>query len=285
MRGINRHKKTKWFRYCPSCNDKVYHKTKEILRVGIYKNKMCWECKCKKQKETFLGEKNPMYGKTHTPEVKEVLRNLQLGKTLSPESIMKSLKNVIRTKEWKKHISESLSGEKSYRYGMRYSEEEKLEMSKKRKGKYTGKDNPFYGKTHTPEVKENLRVGCLNRIKLTGVFPAFNKNACKFFTILNDKFGWDGKHALNGGETEISGYSVDYFNPKLNLIIEWDEERYHYRNGKLLEKDIIRQNNILKKDNYHFYRIREKTGEILKVDSLKENHTELIQELLNENKK
>lgn len=202
MRGINRHKKTKWFRYCPSCNDKVYHKTKEILRVGIYKNKMCWECKCKKQKETFLGEKNPMYGKTHTPE-----------------------------------------------------------------------------------VKENLRVGCLNRIKLTGVFPAFNKNACKFFTILNDKFGWDGKHALNGGETEISGYSVDYFNPKLNLIIEWDEERYHYRNGKLLEKDIIRQNNILKKDNYHFYRIREKTGEILKVDSLKENHTELIQELLNENKK
>lgn len=38
--------------------------------------------------------------------------------------------------------------------GYRFSDEQKTEMSRKRKGKYIGKNNPFYGKTHTDETKK-----------------------------------------------------------------------------------------------------------------------------------
>lgn len=55
------------------------------------------------------------------------------------------------------------------------------------------------------------------------------------------------------------GYYLDYVNDDLKLIIEWDEVA-HYKNGKLLEKDIKRQNKILSSDefkNYIFLRIKE----------------------------
>lgn len=35
-------------------------------------------------------------------------------------------------------------------------EEKRARLSAVRKGKRTGKDNPFYGKTHTPEVRERI---------------------------------------------------------------------------------------------------------------------------------
>ena len=40
--------------------------------------------------------------------------------------------------------------------GYRHSKEAKDKMSKARKGKYSGKDNPFFGKQHTEETKNHL---------------------------------------------------------------------------------------------------------------------------------
>lgn len=45
-------------------------------------------------------------------------------------------------------------GEDNPFYGKHHSEEAKIEMSKKRIGKYTGKDNSFYGKHHSEETKQ-----------------------------------------------------------------------------------------------------------------------------------
>jgi hypothetical protein len=55
----------------------------------------------------------------------------------------------------------------------------------------------------------------------------------------------------------------------------------YYTNGVLKEKDIIRQNRLITYLNCKFYRIREKTNEIFKVDNLLENYTTVIQNILN----
>ena len=79
------------------------------------------------------GEKNGMYGRTHTDEVK-------------------------------KRLSISIKCREPPFKGKQHSEETKLYLSKVRKGKYTGKDNPFFGKQHSEETKQKLRESSLGHI-------------------------------------------------------------------------------------------------------------------------
>jgi NUMOD3 motif len=255
---------TEWVRVCPRCKENVYHKTKRTRNQG--NGKICYECKRKDMVLQFTGEKNPMFNKTHTVETREKLRKLSLGKKMSQESIdkiVKKLKGMKRSNEAKRNLSLSKMGEKNPFYGK------------------VGNEIPFYGKTHSEEVKKKLRKYCLERISLTGKFGGFNKIACKFFDVLNEKMNWNGKHALNEGEHEIIGYSLDYFNRDLNLIIEWDEP-YHNK-PETKQKDLIRQKNLLNELNCQFYRVDERNNKVYKVDNNNEvDHTDKIQELLNE---
>jgi hypothetical protein len=75
------------------------------------------------------------------------------------------------------------------------------------------------------------------------LYPNFNRNACKFFDVLNIQTGWNGKHALNGGEHYIPKYHyfLDYYEAAINLVIEWNEPHHKYR----IEKDFIRRKNII----------------------------------------
>jgi hypothetical protein len=74
------------------------------------------------------------------------------------------------------------------------------------------------------------------------LYPKFNKKACQFFSKLNRERGWNGRHALNGGEYYIPRfhYFLDYYEPTLNLVLEWDEPHHKYQQ----EKDTLRRNNI-----------------------------------------
>lgn len=79
------------------------------------------------------GEKNGMYGRTHTDEVKTRLSIINKGRE-PPNK------------------------------GKQHSEETKLYLSKVRKGKYTGKNNNFFGKHHSEETKQKLRESNLGNI-------------------------------------------------------------------------------------------------------------------------
>ena len=92
----------------------------------------------------------------------------------------------------------------------------------------------------------------------------YNELACKYFDWLNMYMSWDGQHAKYKGEKSVIGYSLDYYEPELNLVIEWDEE-YHFKNDKLREKDIIRQSKIIDELNCDFYRIRQKDMNLYKI--------------------
>ena len=72
------------------------------------------------------GEKNGMYGRTHTDEVKKRLSIINKGRDSSFK-------------------------------GKHHSEETKQYFSKIRKGKNTGEDNPFFGKKHSEETLQKIQ--------------------------------------------------------------------------------------------------------------------------------
>jgi G:T-mismatch repair DNA endonuclease (very short patch repair protein) len=55
-------------------------------------------------------------------------------------------------------------------YGKTHTEEVKKEHSNFMKGRYVGENNPFYGKTHTEETKKILRQKCANYGKDNGFY-------------------------------------------------------------------------------------------------------------------
>jgi len=284
MRGIDRYKITEWFRLCSLCKNKVYHKNKHSLSTGIFFNKICWECRNRSIGDTIRGEKNGMFNKHHSIETKNRLRKTNLGSKHSEESILKmrkSLTGLKRSDISKQRIRLSKIGYKNPFYGKKHTNITKNIIKQKLKIKHFGKNNPFYGKTHSEDIKLKLRKNCLERIKQTGVWISFNKKSCGVFNNINNKLNWNGLYALNGGKKELKGYSIDFYEPNLNLIIEWDEERHYKNNGGLLKEDVNRQTNLLK-TNCHFYRIREKTKSVYKTDCLSTDYTTQIQNVLNE---
>jgi len=104
------------------------------------------------------GEKNGMYGKTHSQEVKDFISKNNKGREI--------------TKERRKQLSEQTTGAGNPNYGKHrpHTEEEKdiirlaskkmWESEEHRKNmsiKHQGQSNGFYGKTHSEESLEKMR--------------------------------------------------------------------------------------------------------------------------------
>jgi len=155
-----------------------------------------------------------------------------------------------------KCFSLSRVGVKSYVISL----ETRKKMSEARKGKV---------RIQSQDEIKNRRIRAIKIIseRLENgqqMVPNWNPKACDYFEQFDKDNNTSGHHARNGGEFYIKelGYWVDYINHDLKLIIEYDED-YHFKNGILREKDVIRQQEIQKffKD-YEFKRIKynENTG-------------------------
>jgi group I intron endonuclease len=111
------------------------HPDKEAIREKILKSqketlsKMTSEERSKKYGK--LGERNGMYGKTHTEEVKEKLSVFNTGNT--------------------------------YRTGKLASKETRQKISENSKLKI-GEKNPFFGKHHTEETRQKIREKSIGRL-------------------------------------------------------------------------------------------------------------------------
>lgn len=105
-----------------------------------------------KKSEQMQGEKNHFYGKTHAPEIKQLL------------SVVNSIRQQGKNNSFfgKTHTIESKTQMSLSHLGNQISEENRQLFSVM----YTGAGNPFYGKTHTEEFKETKRGENSNFAKL-----------------------------------------------------------------------------------------------------------------------
>jgi very-short-patch-repair endonuclease len=145
--------------------------------------------------------------------------------------------------------------------------EVRKKISKNRKGKLTGNDNPNYWKgkinkgqsermkinnpSYRDDVKEKIRKNNLKRwIELGSV--KIGKNETQLLNYMEEIIGYKILR-----QHSVSGYSVDGYIKELNLVIEIDEKHHYDMDGNLKDKDIKRQNKIEEKLCCKFLRIKD----------------------------
>jgi len=272
---------TKWARNCPNCRNEIIYSNKYSLFVATRNKSVCRKC-IYKNPVTLEKVRIAATGKKHTPEEIEKIRAGNLGRVISKETREK-LRDINlgkkHTEDSKEKMSLRLLGN-TYRRGKKQSEEVKQKISNSLKGMFVGDKNPMYGKVgpmkgkhHTDLARlkmsksrkgkkwsEEQRIKCkeihINRLKELGIFhfPGFNNSACEYFDWMDKWNGWSGRYASKGGEYQVGCYFVDYYEPRLNIVVEYDEPNHYCANGDLKKKDIDRMIFIKKTLQCRFYR-------------------------------
>jgi DNA-directed RNA polymerase subunit M/transcription elongation factor TFIIS len=146
----------------------------------------------------------------------------------------------------------SKSGNNHYNFGKHLSNEHKQSVSKSLKGKIPKNIEIFkranFTRVISDETKEKMRVSRIRFLKETGLYcyPNNNPKANEYFFELEKTMGWDGKYASKNGEFEIGDgkYFVDYYEPNLNIVVEYDEPHHYKKDGSLKNKDVKRMGDI-----------------------------------------
>jgi len=254
-------------RQCRSCSKKKPPHTEESLTL---------ECKRCGKKKIYpnIGQKNEAVkdGRRYCKSCAAILHNGMKGRHLSEEH-KKSISGENHyqygkplSDEVKEKIRKKLIGEQNPFFGKKHTEEE----HKKNIERNTGKNHPNYGKPHTEDTKKKLRVARMKWLDSIGAVgengKSYNKNGCEYLDQFSKENGWNIQHAMNGGEKQISGYSVDGYDSERNIVIEYDEPAHYDGFGNLKKNDVERMNRIIKEQKCKFYRYNEKTQQ------LKEHH-------------
>lgn len=259
-------------RNCPECNCLLTTKNKYWNYIAIKEKRLCLNCSAKhkvmtdewrdnmkKNHADFSGEKNPFFGKKHKKETVEFLKNVNAG--------------IDRfTNEYKEKLKIKMTGDKNPFYGKHHNEDTKKILSKPKTLEHKiklsislkGKKSKLKGKVISDESRRKMRISAINRIKRdrcveSSMCPSVNKKETSYFEILDKDRGWDGIFYLKNGKKEQFfikelGYFVDYYEPKLNIVVEYDETSHYNEDWSLKEKDVIRQNEIIDNLKCKFYR-------------------------------
>lgn len=231
----------KWKRNCPGCNKEIFH-TKKWVRDKFDKlQKKCKSC----------GSYNK--GKILDLSVKEKISNANRGMIRSLEARMKM------------SISQT---------GRKHTEETKQKMSKDGNGMYGvhryDTQNPFHGKTHTNEARRKMRIAACKRVlelqrnDKDGRINNIGLKEGEYFDSIEKERSWNGiyyKKSKKQFLVENIGYFVDYYEPNLNIVVEYDEPR-HYVYGNLKVKDTKRMIEIKNYLRCKFFRFSEYTREL-----------------------
>jgi len=231
--------KKHWIRKCNHCLNLMYHSDMNAYLLARRKNRKCPKCRT-------VGCNNPFFGKHLSDK-----HRLKLSAAFSGEN----------------NPMFGLYGARHPKYGIsrgsveKHSLKSRLQMSKthRKNGATNGNKNP----AKRPDVRRKIRLSVLKHIREnigTDLRPTFNPRACKYIDGLNQKHGWNLKHALNGGEYFISdlGFWVDGFDQKRNIIFEYDEPKHYGVDGFLKERDVNRMTEIKNHLGCQFFRYNER---------------------------
>lgn len=217
-------------RNCPTCNKLLTYKSKQKFNIALTKNSSCNLC--------------------------QLNRIRGLGGARSEESKRKisiANKGRIHSKEARENMS-------------------KAQLNRSKIPPEVGRkiSAALKGRPKSAAHKEKLRLAKIKDLRNkygNKLGPNYNKTACVIFEEINNKLNWKGLHAENGGEYSIGGYFLDYYEPTINLVIEYDEPDHKYKRAK----DIEKQCNVINKLNCKFLRITKDTNINDLLSILKEN--------------
>jgi len=138
------------------------------------------------------------------------------------------------------------------RYSLKYSEDNNCKCKRCMR----------MGKKHSMETIKKIRVSNIKNIKRHiknggSMSPYYNPDACKVIEQYGEEKGYNFQHAENGGEYHIKelGFWVDGYDKEKNVVLEIDE-KHHFRNGKLRNKDVVRQKEIINYLKCEFIRVK-----------------------------
>lgn len=253
--------KTPFFRNCPQCNSTLFYKSKKGLKVAIKYNRICKVC-------SNTGENNNNFGKPCPQHIKDILSKLHTGRLVSKKTRKKRSESLMG----EKNPMFGLTGSLSPNFGKNLSDEHKLKLHNSKVGiplsQYHREkiSESLTGRTHSKETKLKMRLSKIKYIveKNGSIAPRYNKRACLYFDLLETEKKWDGLYASKNGEFFIDtlGYWVDYYEPNLNIIIEYDEKKHYNVDGTLKKKDVERMNIIIQRLNCKFFRYNELLKEL-----------------------
>jgi hypothetical protein len=110
------------------------------------------------------------------------------------------------------------------------------------------------------KTKDKIRVIFVEKLKNTNrsFHPPYNKKACEYFNMMMEESNFFIQHAENFGEFQIKelGYFVDGYDAENNIVYEWDEKS-HFKDDKIIEKDKTRQKKIENLLGCKFIRIKQ----------------------------
>jgi hypothetical protein len=141
------------------------------------------------------------------------------------------------------------------------------------------KSDVWKASMNTPEYKEKHRQKMLRMIRENKTSVAFNPRACDVFDFLNNQLHWNGQHAKAGKEKVVDVFFLDYYEPFMNVAIEWDEK--HHRKPSRHRGDWFKQKVVMDTLGCEFYRVNEVSKQVKKVDKLTTDRTPQLQEIIN----
>jgi len=218
-----------WKRNCPKCNRELSYTQQSNWRAANRIGSLCRSCRVISDvtREKHRLEK---LGKAGTPRTEEAKQKLR---------------------EWHKNsmTDEIRQRRDAWKHNMSADTKNKLRACR-------------IGKEASEITREKLRIIRLEKVREMGGFPSFNKTACDFMDGLVGKLGFQFRHAMNGGEVAICGYSVDGYDEDKNVVFEYDESRHENLTRK--EKDMRREKRMRDKIGCEIIRYSERFNRLYK---------------------
>ncbi len=235
---------TQFVKMCPKCNKEQYYKNIGSLLHALRKNTQCKKCLhsdklyLEKLRKSNVGLKRSTEVKQHMYAAFDRNRGTGIYANIGKDNPMFGI-----------------TGSLNPSYKRKHTDEELVKMRQPR----------------SEEFKLKMRLVALNRR-----CPNYNKFSCEVFDLINKNLNWNGIYATIDKEYSVLGYSIDYYEPIKNIIIEWDEEQ-HYINGNLRHRDSKRQETIINYLHCKFIRIRQRDiFEKLNIRKVNKNHIKEI---------
>lgn len=260
-------------RECPNCHSVISYSRKNSFDSATRKNSKCRACGIRKYPVRDVYTKKCsacgdviVYSSRHTfctsipnAKCKQCCINELNEKRRNKYSEYKQMVDVVE-KRLLEEAQQRRANKIKLREGHSHTQEHKDSIRGAGNPMYGvhryGEQNPFYGKRHDAEARRRMRVAaCYKVLRRTsnGRLSAIGKGERQYFDQLEKENGWFGnrQHFVSH-----LGYFLDYYEPSLNIVVEYDEPR-HYRQGILIERDRKRMEEIKSHLGCQFWRYDE----------------------------